>query len=111
QVWATDFTYIPMQQGYLYLVAIIDLHSRYVLNWSVSNSMDAQWCRETLEEAIGEHGTPEILNTDHGSQSTAEEWRNCVFGQGIRRSMDGKGRATGDALMARIWRNVKFQVI
>ena len=111
QVWATDITYIPMQQGYLYLVAIIDLHSRYVLNWSVSNSMDAQWCRETLEEAIGEHGTPEILNTDQGSQFTAEEFANYVLGQGIRLSMDGKGRATDNAFIERLWRNVKYEKI
>ncbi|MEE1963584.1 DDE-type integrase/transposase/recombinase [Allomuricauda taeanensis] len=100
-----------MQQGYLYLVAIIDLHSRYVLNWSVSNSMDAQWCRETLEEAIGGHGTSEILNTDQGSQFTAEEFANYVLGQGIRLSMDGKGKATDNAFIERLWRNVKYEKI
>ncbi|MHA7865516.1 transposase [Flagellimonas marinaquae] len=101
----------PYATGYLYLVAIIDLHSRYVLNWSVSNSMDTQWCRETLEEAIGEHGTPEILNTDHGSQFTAEEFVSYVLGQGIRQCMDGKGRATDNAFIERLWRNVKYEKI
>ena len=71
QVWAIDITYIPMKKGYMYLVAIIDLHSRYVLNWSVSNSMDANWCKECLEEAIRLHGKPEIINTDQGSQFTS----------------------------------------
>ena len=94
QVWATDITYIPLKKGYMYLVAIIDLHSRYVLNWSLSNSMDAQWCKQALEEAIDHHGRPEIINTDQGSQFTAEEFANYVLGQGIRVSMDGKGRAT-----------------
>ncbi|MAO18613.1 MAG: hypothetical protein CMH44_17420 [Muricauda sp.] len=73
--------------------------------------MDALWCRETLEEAIGEHGTPEILNTDQGSQFTAEEFTNYVLGQGIRLSMDGKGRATDNAFIERLWRNVKYEKI
>lgn len=109
QVWATDITYIPMATGYMYLVAIIDLHSRYVLNWSVSNSMDAAWCKEALEEAIEEHGKPEIINTDQGSQFTSEEFAGYVLGQDIKLSMDGKGRATDNAFIERLWRSVKYE--
>lgn len=111
QVWATDITYVPLKKGYMYLVAIIDLHSRYVLNWSLSNSMDAQWCKQALEEAIDQHGRPEIINTDQGSQFTAEEFANYVLGQAIRLSMDGKGRATDNAFIERLWRNVKYEKI
>lgn len=111
QVWAMDITYIPMKKGFMYLVAIIDLHSRFVLNWSVSNSMDSEWCRQTLEEAIEQHGKPEIVNTDQGSQFTAEEFTHFVLGQGIKMSMDGKGRATDNAFIERLWRNVKYEKI
>ena len=109
QVWATDITYIPMEKGYMYLTAIIDLHSRYVLNWSVSNSMDAAWCKEVLEEAIEIHGKPEIINTDQGSQYTSEEFSNFVLKSDIKLSMDGKGRATDNAFIERLWRNVKYE--
>jgi len=111
QVWATDITYIPMKKGYMYLTAIIDLHSRYVLNWSVSNSMDATWCKELLEEAIEIHGKPEIINTDQGSQYTSEEFSSFVLKNDIRLSMDGKGRATDNAFIERLWRNVKYEKI
>ncbi|UTW62867.1 IS3 family transposase [bacterium SCSIO 12741] len=109
QVWATDITYIPMEKGYMYLVAIIDLYSRYVVNWSISNSMDAAWCRATLQDAIEMHGKPEIINTDQGSQFTAEEFSSFVLKQGIRLSMDGKGRATDNAFIERLWRNIKYE--
>lgn len=89
-MWATDITYIPMEKGYMYLTANIDLHSRYVLNWSVSNSMDAAWCKEALEEAIEIHGKSEIINTDQGSQYTSEEFSNFVLKNNIKLSMDGK---------------------
>ena len=89
QVWATDITYIPMRKGFMYLVAIIDLHSRYVLNWSVSNTMDAQWCTETLQEAIDTHGKPTIINTDQGSQFTSEVFTSTVLSNDIKLSMDG----------------------
>lgn len=111
QVWATDITYIPMEKGYMYLVAIIDLHSRYVVNWSVSNSMDAEWCKQTLAEAIEMHGKPEIINTDQGSQFTSEEFTSYVLSQDIRLSMDGKGRATDNAFIERLWRNIKYEKI
>lgn len=109
QVWATDITYIPMKKGYMYLVAIIDLYSRYVVNWSISNSMDAEWCQQTLEEAIEMHGKPEIINTDQGSQFTSEVFSDYVLKQEIRLSMDGKGRAIDNAFIERLWRSIKYE--
>ena len=111
QVWTMDITYIPMKKGYMYLVAIIDLYSRYVTNWSVSNSMDADWCQQCLEEAIETHGKPEIINTDQGSQFTAESFANYVLNQEIKLSMDGKGRAIDNAFIERLWRSVKYEKI
>ena len=111
QVWAIDITYIPMHRGFMYKVAIIDLYSRYVVGWSVSNSMDAQWCKETLEEAIAEHGCPEIINTDQGSQFTAEEFTQAVLSRNIKLSMDGKGRAIDNAFIERFWRSLKYEKI
>lgn len=111
QVWATDITYIPMEKGFMYLCAVIDLHSRFVVNWSVSNSMEAEWCKETLEEAISIHGKPDILNTDQGSQFTSEVFSQYVLSQGIKLSMDGKGRATDNAFIERLWRSVKYEKI
>jgi putative transposase len=109
QVWAMDITYIPMKKGFMYLVAIIDLYSRYVVNWSVSNTMDAEWCRQTLEEAIETHGKPEIVNTDQGSQFTSDTVSEYVTSQQIRLSMDGKGRAIDNAFIERLWRSVKYE--
>lgn len=111
QVWAMDITYIPVKGGYLYLCAIIDLYSRFVVGWSLSNTMTSEWCRRTLETAIGEYGTPEILNTDQGSQFTAHEFCNWVIApeQGIRLSMDGKGRAIDNVFIERLWRSVKYE--
>lgn len=113
QVWAMDITYIPVQGGYLYLCAIIDLYSRYVVGWSLSNTMTSEWCRKTLETAIEEHGAPEILNTDQGSQFTAHEFCNWATApeQGIRLSMDGKGRALDNIFVERLWRSVKYEHI
>lgn len=111
QVWAVDITYIPVQGGYLYLCAIIDLYSRYVVGWSLSNTMTSDWCRKTLETAIAEHGAPQILNTDQGSQFTAHEFCNWATApeQGIRLSMDGKGRALDNIFVERLWRSVKYE--
>ena len=111
QVWAIDITYIPMQKGFMYLVAIIDLYSRFVLNWSVSNTMDALWCKETLEEAIRVHGKPEIINTDQGSQFTSEVFTSLVLSNDIKLSMDGKGRAIDNVFIERLWRSVKYESI
>lgn len=111
QVWAMDITYIPVQGGYLYLCAIIDLYSRYVVGWSLSNTMSSEWCRQTLQTAIEQYGTPEILNTDQGSQFTAYEFCDWVThpDQGIRLSMDGKGRAIDNIFIERLWRSVKYE--
>ena len=109
QVWATDITYIPMPQGYMYLIAIIDLYSRYVVHWSLSNTMLASWCVQTYLEAVAEYGVPDILNTDQGSQFTAEEFARAVLGSGARLSMDGKGRATDNAFIESLWKLVKYE--
>ena len=109
QVWAIDITYIPMRKGYMYLAAIIDLYSRYVVNWSVSNAMDAEWCRNCLEEAIGTNGKPEIINTDQGPRFTSEVFVDYVLNQGVQLSMDGKGRAIDNAFIERLWRSVKYE--
>jgi putative transposase len=111
QVWATDITYIPMEKGFMYLTAILDLYSRYVVNWSISNTMDAEWCAGVLEEAIILHGKPEIINTDQGSQYTSETFTKMVFKNEIKLSMDGKGRATDNAFVERLWRSVKYEKI
>ena len=92
----------------MYMVAIIDLYSRYVVNWSISNSIDAEWCKQTLEEAIEQHGKPEIINTDQGSQFTSEVFSDYVLNQGIRLSMDGKGLATDNAFIERLWRSCEI---
>jgi len=110
QVWAMDITYVPVQGGYLYLVAVIDLFSRYVLNWSLSNTMTSLWCRQTLDEAIRQFGKPEILNTDQGSQFTADEFTQYVINDlEIRLSMDGQGRAIDNIFIERLWRSVKYE--
>lgn len=110
QVWAIDITYIPMRKGFMYLTAIIDLYSRFVVGWSVSNSMDAQWCQQTLEQAIAEYGKPEIINTDQGSQFTSTVFTDYVLKEAkIKLSMDGKGRATDNAFIERLWRSVKYE--
>lgn len=109
QVWAMDITYIPMRKGFMYMTAIIDLYSRYVVNWSISNSMDATWAKETFEEAVRLHGKPEIVNTDQGSQFSAEEFTHSVLSKGIKLSMDGKGRAIDNAFIERFWRSIKYE--
>jgi putative transposase len=109
QVWAMDITYIPMKTGFMYLTAIIDLHSRYVVQWSLSNSMSAEWCTEVLQEAINNHGIPEIFNTDQGSQFTSEVFINTLIDKGIKISMDGKGRALDNIFIERLWRSVKYE--
>ncbi len=110
-VWATDITYIPMHNGFMYLIAFIDLYSRYVLHWSLSNSMEAEWCKEALEETLLLHEKPGILNTDQGSQFTSDVFSSYVLGQDIRLSMDGKGRATDNAFIECLWKNIKYEKI
>jgi len=109
QVWATDITYIPMNKGFMYLCAIIDLKTRYVLSWDVSNTMTAEWCTGVLQEAIDKHGKPEIFNTDQGSQYTSEVHTKLLIRNDIKISMDGKGRAIDNIFIERLWRSVKYE--
>ncbi len=111
QVWCADITYIPMRGGFLYLVAIMDWASRKVLSWRLSNTMEASFCVETLEEAFAKHGVPEIINTDQGSQFTAMEWTQAVKTAGARISMDGKGRWMDNVFIERLWRSLKYECV
>jgi putative transposase len=111
QVWATDITYIPMAKGFMYLVAVIDVHSRMILSWSLSNTMQAEWCVEVVREAIEKYGKPEIFNTDQGAQFTSKVFSQFIIDQGIKLSMDGKGRATDNAFIERFWRSLKYEYI
>lgn len=110
QVWATDITYIPMAKGFLYLVAVMDWHSRYVLSWRLSNTLDATFCREALEDALRQ-GTPEIFNTDQGAQFTSDAFTGMLLEHGIRISMDGKGRCMDNIFVERLWRSVKYEEV
>ena len=110
QVWATDITYIPMARGFLYLVAIIDWYSRYVLAWRLSNTLDADFCVDALEEALSK-GKPEIFNTDQGSQFTGEAFIGLLKKHGFRISMDGKGRYADNIFVERLWRTVKYEEV
>lgn len=107
QAWAVDITYIPMARGFMYLTAIIDLYSRYVVGWDVFNSLDAENTLEVLKQAINEHGKPEIINSDQGSQFTCALWTEYVEKAVIKISMDGKGRAIDNIFIERLWRTVK----
>ena len=107
QVWSVDITYIPMAKGFMYLTAIIDLYSRYVVGWDVFNSLDAENTLEVLKQAIENHGKPEIINSDQGSQFTCELWTEYVEKAQIKISMDGKGRAIDNIFIERLWRTVK----
>ena len=111
QVWEIDITYVPMQKGFMYLVAIIDVNSRYVLNWFISNTMTAEWCRDTVDEAIRKNGKPQIINTDQGSQFTSEIFTSSILSNDIKISMDGKGRALDNIYIERLWRSVKYENI
>ncbi len=98
-VWAMDITYVSVGNGYMYLVAIIDLYSRFIVGWSLSNTMTADWCKECLEVAVNRFGKPEFLNTDQGSQFSSPKFTGFVLGEDIRFSMDGKGRAIDNILL------------
>lgn len=111
QVWATDITYVPMARGFVYLVAIMDWYSRKVLAWRISNTLDANFCVDALEDAIERHGVPEIFNTDQGSQFTSEAFTNVLKDHGIRISMDGKGRWLDNVFVERLWRSVKYEEV
>jgi putative transposase len=110
QVWTADITYIPMARGFLYLVAIMDWHSRYVLAWRLSNTLEVDFCMEALAEALSK-GRPEVFNTDQGSQFTSEAFTGLLLEQGIQISMDGKGRYTDNIFVERLWRSIKYEEV
>ena len=110
QVWAADITYIPMARGFLYLVAIIDWYSRYVLSWRLSNTMDSGFCIEALKDALRK-GRPDIFNTDQGAQFTDETFTGLLQQHGVRISMDGKGRYSDNLFIERLWRTVKYEEV
>ena len=110
QVWAADITYIPMAQGFLYLVAIMDWHSRHVLAWKLSNTMDTDFCVTALEAALGK-GRPEVFNTDQGAQFTSDAFTQTLQERGIRVSMDGKGRYLDNIFVERLWRSIKYEEV
>jgi putative transposase len=111
QVWCADITYIPMKRGFLYLVAIMDWHSRAVLSWRLSNTMEADFCVSALEEALNRYGVPEIFNTDQGSQFTSYEFTRTLREAGVRISMDGRGRWMDNVMIERLWRSLKYECV
>ena len=110
QAWTADITYIPMAKGFLYVVAIMDWYSRYVLSWRVSNTLEADFCVDALEEALSK-GKPEVFNTDQGSQFTSEAFTGLLEQHGVRVSMDGKGRYTDNLFIERLWRSLKYEEV
>lgn len=111
QVWAIDITYIPMKNGFLYLTAIIDIYSRFIVGWGLSNTLEAESSLNVLKQAIREHGKPEIINSDQGSQFTSELWVEYLKEQSIKISMDGKGRAIDNIFIERFWRSLKYDYV
>ena len=111
QVWATDISYIPMAKGFVYVVAIMDWYSRRVLSWRVSNSMDADFCVDALEEAISRYGAPDIFNTDQGAQFTSDAFTGALKAADIQISMDGKGRWVDNVFVERLWRSLKYEEV
>ena len=109
KAWASDITYIPMARGFCYLVAIMDLASRKVLSWRLSNTLDTSFCIEALEEAIERYGTPELFNTDQGSQFTSDDFTGILKNHHINISMDGRGRWIDNVFIERLWKSVKYQ--
>lgn len=110
QVWSTDITYVPLAHGFMYLAAILDWFSRYVLAWRLSNTLDGSFCLDMLSEALG-RGRPEVFNTDQGVQFTASAWTGCLESAGVAVSMDGKGRCLDNVFVERLWRTVKYEEV
>lgn len=109
QVWCSDITYIPLARGFMYLTAVMDWHTRFVLSWELSNSLDSSFCVEALEDALHQYGPPEIFNTDQGCQYTARPFLNVLREAGVRISMDGRGRWLDNVFIERLWRTVKHE--
>ena len=110
QVWAADITYVPMARGFLYLVAVMDWYSRYVVSWRLSNTLEAGFCVEALSEAM-DRGRPEVFNTDHGSLFTSQEFTQVLQDRGVKISMDGKGKYADNIFVERLWRTVKYEEV
>lgn len=111
KVWAIDITYIPMKNGFLYLTAIIDLYSRYIVGWGISNTLEAEASLSVMKQAITDYGKPEIINSDQGSQFTCEDWIELMKTEGVLVSMDGKGRAIDNIFIERFWRSLKYDYV
>ncbi len=112
QVWCIDITYIPIKKGFMYLTAIIDVHSRYIVGWGLHNTLDASNCIEVLERAISKYGVPEIINSDQGRQFTSKEWTAaCAAYSDMKVSMDGRGRAKDNIWIERFWKTIKYEYI
>jgi len=111
QVWGVDITYIRMERGFLYLVAILDWFSRYVLAWELSNTLDTQFCIDALEEALAKYGEPEILNSDQGCQFTSHDFTGILLDHEVKISMDGRGRVFDNIFVERLWRSVKYEEV
>jgi len=111
QVWAMDITYIPMARGFVYLAAVVDWHTRRVLSWRLSITMEADFCIEAVEEALARHGKPEIFNTDQGSQFTSAAFTGLLADNAIQISMDGKGSWRDNVFVERLWRSVKYEEV
>ena len=110
QVWSTDITYIRLRKGFVYLVAVLDWHSRYVLGWDLSNTLDGSFCQDVLRQTL-RRGQPEIFNTDQGSQFTSPEFTGILEQRNVRISMDGRGRALDNIFIERLWRTVKYEEV
>ena len=111
QVWAADITYIPMNRGFMYLVAVMDWYSRKILSWRVSNTLDTDFCIEAVEEAVSRHGAPEIFNTDQGAQFTSAGFTDLLKSHNVRISMDGRGRVQDNIFIERLWWTLKYQYL
>jgi putative transposase len=111
QVWAADITYIPMRRGFMYLVAVMDWHSRRVLSYRLSNTLDADFCADALKEALDHYGTPAIFNTDQGSQFSSAQFTDVLIEHGVRISMDGRGRFLDNIFIERLWWSLKYECV
>lgn len=111
QVWQIDITYVPMEKGFMYLTAVIDVYSRYIVGWQLSNSMEKETQTELINSLISQYGKPEIINSDQGSQYTSSNWVECLKSHGVKISMDGKGRATDNIYVERFFRTIKYDYI
>jgi Transposase and inactivated derivatives len=110
-VWSTDITYVPMAQGFMYLTAVIDWHSRYVISWRLSNTLDKHFCIDALQVALAQGVRPSVFNTDQGSQFTSREFTDVLKNHGVKISMDGRGRCLDNIFIERLWRSVKYEEI